>query len=1465
MEDQGLAVHRAIVVVDVEGFGDRRRTNTHQVAVRDGLYRVMRDAFGRAGVSWDDCGREDRGDGVLVLVPAEVPKGLLAESLPSALAAGLRAHNGGRPGPEQIRLRVALHAGEVRYDEHGVTGASVNLAFRLLEAAVLKAALAGSPGVLAVIVSSWFFEEVVRHGNAAAGYGPVEVAVKETRTTGWICLPDHEDPASAAIAGVLPPAPGSAQLIRSVYLEQVRDIAPDELIGREAELAEWTEFCAGTEAYSWWQAGPWAGKTALASWFVTHPPAGVEVVSFFITGRLAGQADGDTFLDAMIEQLRAIESVSDGPAVAAGARVGAWLSLLAIAAAQAEERGRRLIIVVDGLDEDDAGASAPRGGASIASLLPRRLPRGVQVIVTSRPDPGVPDDVPSGHPLRTCTPRQLTAAWVARDLARRAQQELRDLLTGDQTGLDVVGYIAASGGGLTRSDLSALTGAPPRKLDPILRGVSGRSLETRTLAGFRDAAVEPELRVHLFAHETLRITAEEQLGDELARYRQGIHEWIGSYASRGWPDGTPGYAIRGYPGLLTASSDAERLSALARDSRRHAFLSRATGSDYAALAEISNTQRLIAGHKTPDMQVLVELAIYRHAISIRNQSIPVGLPAVWERLGRFEHAEALARAVTDPDDQARALTEVARAAAQAGDPARASRLAADAEAVARTVTSPGGRARVLTEVALMAAQAGDLDHAETLARAITSPGGRVRMLAELTRAFTKGGHPDRAEALARTLISSEDQAIVLSEAAHAAAEAGDPARASRLAADAEALARTTTSPGARTQVLTEVARVAAQVGDLDRAETLAHSITDPGAQARALTEAAHAAAEAGDPACASRLAADAEALARTTTSPHTRAWMLTEVARVAAETGDLDRAEALASTITRPDHLGRAFTEVARAAAQAGDLDRAEVLAQSITDLDARARALTEVARVAAESGDLDHAETLASTITRPDHLGRALTEVARMAAQAGDLDRAETLANGITRPYARARALTEVARAAAEAGDPGRATRLAADAEALAHAATSQGARARALAELARAAAQVGDLDRAEALAHAITDPRIQVWALAEVARLVAEAGDLDRAEALARATTDPGIRARALTEVARVAAQAGDPGRVTRLAADVEALAHSVTSPGARVQALADVARVVAEAGDLNRAEALARATTDPGTRARALTEVAHVAAQAGDTGRVTRLAADAEALASAITDKYARARALTDVARLAAQIGDLDRAEALARPLTPPNYQALALTEVARVAAEAGDLHHAMGLIQAITSPYDRARALTEMARAAVQAGDPDDALRLAADAEAQARAITDPGTRTRPLTEVARVAAQAGDPEGALRLAADAEALARAITDPGVQAMALTEVARVAAEAGDLDRAVGLAQAITSPGTRAQLLTQVARMAFQNGDPDRAQHLLAQALTVEPPQIQWCIEGVSRLFPSAIRGAGDVFLSAYETGG
>lgn len=86
---------------------------------------------------------------------------------------------------------------------------------------------------------------------------------------------------------------------RSAYLDQVEQIFPWELIGRETELAELAAFCTGDHdrTYVWWQGPAWAGKSALMATFVLHPPPGVRVVSFFITARYAGQSDRNAFLE----------------------------------------------------------------------------------------------------------------------------------------------------------------------------------------------------------------------------------------------------------------------------------------------------------------------------------------------------------------------------------------------------------------------------------------------------------------------------------------------------------------------------------------------------------------------------------------------------------------------------------------------------------------------------------------------------------------------------------------------------------------------------------------------------------------------------------------------------------------------------------------------------------------------------------------------------------------------------------------------------------------------------------------------------------------------------------------------------------------------------------------------------------------------------------------------------------------
>jgi len=144
------------------------------------------------GIPWTPDTHEDRGDGILIVLPPEVHKSLLVELIPSALVAALTAHNRAHPDEEGIRLRMSLHAGEVRYDQHGVTGQAVNWAFRLVDAKLLKAALASSSWVLAIIASSWFFDQVIRH--AAVGIPPtyrrVLVRAKDDTQPGWICLPD---------------------------------------------------------------------------------------------------------------------------------------------------------------------------------------------------------------------------------------------------------------------------------------------------------------------------------------------------------------------------------------------------------------------------------------------------------------------------------------------------------------------------------------------------------------------------------------------------------------------------------------------------------------------------------------------------------------------------------------------------------------------------------------------------------------------------------------------------------------------------------------------------------------------------------------------------------------------------------------------------------------------------------------------------------------------------------------------------------------------------------------------------------------------------------------------------------------------------------------------------------------------------------------------------------------------------
>src|SRR6266516_3410441 len=190
-------VHRSIVIVDIEGFCKPSRTNTARIRMREALYRMFNDVLRRASIAESQCTLKDQGDGILALVQPQVCKCRLIYPLIPHLDAALEAYNRNVGEEAQMRLRVAIHAGEVvRHSIDHVrdyVGEDLNHAFRLLASRVLRRQLAASDAPLVLIVSQLIYDGVVKHGYPGIdvpSYEQVRVTAKETKAaSAWISIP----------------------------------------------------------------------------------------------------------------------------------------------------------------------------------------------------------------------------------------------------------------------------------------------------------------------------------------------------------------------------------------------------------------------------------------------------------------------------------------------------------------------------------------------------------------------------------------------------------------------------------------------------------------------------------------------------------------------------------------------------------------------------------------------------------------------------------------------------------------------------------------------------------------------------------------------------------------------------------------------------------------------------------------------------------------------------------------------------------------------------------------------------------------------------------------------------------------------------------------------------------------------------------------------------------------------------
>jgi len=460
----------------------------------------------------------------------------------------------------------------------------------------------------------------------------------------------------------------------------------------------------------WWQGQPWAGKTALLAWAASNPPPGVEAVSFFVTRRYAGHSDYQAYLSSMNAQFAAISGTARVESALTGIDEHAiHLELLRMAAARSAEVGNRLLLIIDGLDED-AGVASHMQKPSIASILPKRLPENVRIIVASRSNFSMPNDVLFDHPLRHLTAVDLSPSVYAHDIELGAAAEIETLADGPDIAHDILGLLAAAGGGLTLSDLSALTSIDAIDLSQTLLTKFRRSIVTHTPRSF--GTDQDDLKVFLFAHETLREAAEQYFAPVMDGLRQRIHTWIDVYSDQGWPITTPMYAVRGYFSLLLQTDERERIVNHATSMRRHNLLLEGTGLDTTALEQVKVSIGALSNGVDLNLGSIIRLKITHSLLSSRNKNIPIILPAVWAKIGRVRRAVALAAGLPESDQRCRALVELATAVTRTAETAIVGNLMELAELAAADIEDPLARSWALIDV--VRASVSVADHARAL-------------------------------------------------------------------------------------------------------------------------------------------------------------------------------------------------------------------------------------------------------------------------------------------------------------------------------------------------------------------------------------------------------------------------------------------------------------------------------------------------------------------------------------------------------------------------------------------------------------------------------------------------------------------------------------------------------------------------------------------------------------------------------
>jgi HD domain len=190
-----LPRHRVIVALDIER--STSRPDPVKAELRTMLYELFDAALRAAGVSARRRDQfADRGDGLLALIDPAGPEPVLTSVIP-LFSQLLASYNAGLSHPgerdRRLRVRIAVHVGNIHDDDNGCFGEALDAAFRLLDDPRVKMALKAAQGPLAAVISADAWESAAHDNPAAAtleaSRQPVSTYVADHEHQGWIIIP----------------------------------------------------------------------------------------------------------------------------------------------------------------------------------------------------------------------------------------------------------------------------------------------------------------------------------------------------------------------------------------------------------------------------------------------------------------------------------------------------------------------------------------------------------------------------------------------------------------------------------------------------------------------------------------------------------------------------------------------------------------------------------------------------------------------------------------------------------------------------------------------------------------------------------------------------------------------------------------------------------------------------------------------------------------------------------------------------------------------------------------------------------------------------------------------------------------------------------------------------------------------------------------------------------------------------